>query len=217
METKLFEKDVIRKTFKEAKRMRVPLGVSNRHIHLSKEHLDQLFGADYELMVLKDLSQPGQFAARETVEIIGPRGSIERVRILGPCRKQTQLEISKTDGFALGLQAPVRDSGELDRTPGIRIKGPAGEVKTDSGVIIAARHIHFHTTDADKYGIRDKDVLKVKVDGERGLIFENVVARVHHAYALEMHIDTDEANAAGLKNKDTIEVLDVKRRQFVHL
>jgi putative phosphotransacetylase len=217
METKLFEKDVIRKTFKEANRMRVPLGVSNRHIHLSKEHLGQLFGTDYELMVLKDLSQPGQFAARETVEIIGPRGSIERVRILGPCRKQTQLEISKTDGFALGLQAPVRDSGELDRTPGIRIKGPAGEVKTDSGVIIAARHIHFHTTDADKYGIRDKDVLKVKVVGERGLIFENVVARVHHAYALEMHIDTDEANAAGLKNKDTIEVLDVKRRQFVHL
>jgi len=186
--------------------MRVPVGISNRHIHVSREHLDILFGKEYELAVLKDLSQPGQYAATEVVSIEGPKGKINNVRILGPERKETQIEISRTDSFLLGINPPVRDSGLLQATPGVKINGPNGEVIIDKGVIIAARHIHFHTSDAESFGIRDQDRLQVIVEGERGLVFENVLARVSKNYALEMHLDTDEANAAGLRNGDLLEI-----------
>ncbi|MFT9486155.1 MAG: phosphate propanoyltransferase [Tepidibacillus sp.] len=187
--------------------MKVPVGISNRHIHLSRKDLDILFGEGYELTVLKDLSQPGQFASEEVVTIEGPKGKINNIRILGPVRKETQIEISRTDSFVLGVKPPVRDSGYLEGTPGVKVIGPKGEVELEKGVIIAARHIHFHTTDAEKFGVRDQDRLRVVIEGERGVIFENVLARVSPNYALDFHIDTDEGNAAGLKNGDMVEVL----------
>ncbi|EXX91155.1 propanediol utilization protein [Paenibacillus darwinianus] len=186
----------------------VPVGVSARHIHLSQEHVVFLFGKGAELTELKPLSQPGQFAANETVEVIGPKGSFPKVRILGPARKRTQLEVSRTDAFALGLKPPVRESGNIAGTPGITIKGPAGELAIEEGVIVAARHIHFHTSDAERWGIADKQRLKVRLGGERGMVLENVVARVSPDFALDMHIDTDEANAAGALTGDTAEIVD---------
>lgn len=189
-------------------RKTVPVGVSARHIHVTQEHIEILFGKGYQLTELKPLSQPGQFAANETVEVIGPKGSFGKVRILGPARSATQLEISRTDAFALGIPAPVRESGNIAGTPGMKIKGPAGEVETDQGVIVAARHIHFHTSDAEKWGITDKQMLKVRLGGERGLVLENVIARVSDQFALDMHIDTDEANAAGAKTGDTAEIVE---------
>ncbi|MEI7026292.1 phosphate propanoyltransferase [Paenibacillus sp. y28] len=187
----------------------VPVGVSARHIHLSPEHIEVLFGPGYELKVMKELSQPGQFAAEETVAVIGTKGKFDKVRILGPARGSTQLEISRTDAFSVGVNAPVRESGQIAGTPGIVIEGPKGRVELTEGVIVAARHIHFHTSDAQKWGIQDKQLLRVKVGGERGLIFDQVLARVSDQYALDMHIDTDEANAAGIKNGDTAEILEV--------
>src|SRR5690554_551069 len=170
----------------------VPIAMSNRHLHLSQEHLDLLFGEGYELTRTKDLSQPGQFACNEKVDIVGPKGTLKGVRVLGPVRPNTQIEISVADGFVLGLQAPVRDSGKIDGSPGAKIIGPKGEVEIDKGVIIAARHIHMHSDDAVKYGVKDKDLVKVKVGGPRGLIFDNVLIRVSTSYALEMHVDIED-------------------------
>ncbi|EJW15519.1 phosphate propanoyltransferase [Paenibacillus alvei] len=186
----------------------VPVGVSARHIHLTQEHIEILFGKGYQLTEFKPLSQPGQYAANETVEVVGSKGSFNKVRILGPARPASQLEISRTDSFAIGVKAPVRESGDIEGTPGILVKGPAGEVELQDGVIVAARHIHFHTSDAEKWGIQDKQKLRVRVGGERGVVFENVIARVSEKFALDMHIDTDEANAAGVKNGDTAEIID---------
>lgn len=185
----------------------VPIGISARHIHLSKSHIEALFGPGYELQVMKDLTQPGQYAAMETVAVVGPRGSFDNVRILGPARKESQLEISMTDAFKLGISAPVRESGNIDGTPGVKVIGPQGEVELERGVIIAARHIHFHTSDAARWGIQDKQVLKVKTMGSRPLIFEDVIARVSESFALDMHIDTDEGNAAGVKTGDFAEII----------
>lgn len=185
---------------------KVPVGISNRHIHLSQEDLETLFGAGYELTVRNDLSQTGQFAAEETVTIQGPKSSMANVRILGPTRKETQLEISRTDSFALGVKPPVRDSGFLDGTPGITVIGPKGQIALERGVIIAQRHIHMTEEDATAFGVKDKDLVSVRVDGERAVVFENVLVRVRNDFVLEMHIDTDEANAAILGNGQMVEV-----------
>lgn len=186
----------------------VPIGVSARHIHLSQEHVEVLFGKGYALTEMKPLSQPGQYAANETVAVSGPKGSFAKVRILGPARNQTQLEVSRTDAFALGVNAPLRESGNIAGSAGITLKGSAGEVTIEEGVIVAARHIHFHTSDAERFGIADKQMLRVRFGGERGVVFEQVVARVSKDFALDMHIDTDEANAAGVKNGDLAEIID---------
>uniref|UniRef100_A0A7C5VKR1 Phosphate propanoyltransferase n=1 Tax=Fervidobacterium thailandense TaxID=1008305 RepID=A0A7C5VKR1_9BACT len=187
----------------------IVVGVSNRHVHLSREDVEILFGKDYQLTPIKDLGQPGQFACQETVTIVGPKGSIENVRVLGPERKETQVEISLTDAYKLGLNPPVRDSGDLEGTPGITIIGPKGQVTKEKGVIIAKRHIHMHTSDAEKFGVKDKDIVKVIVEkGERKLIFDDVLIRVSDKFALEFHVDTDEANAALLKNGDTVYIVD---------
>lgn len=186
----------------------VPIGVSARHIHLSDEHVELLFGKGYTLTEMKPLSQPGQYAANETVAVVGPKATFAKVRILGPTRKRTQLEVSRTDAFALGVNPPVRESGDIAGSAGITLQGPAGEIKIEEGVIVAARHIHFHTSDAERFGIADKQSLCVRFSGERGVVFENVIARVSELYALDMHIDTDEANAAGVKNGDTAEIID---------
>jgi len=185
---------------------KVPVGISNRHIHLSQQDLETLFGPGYELTVRGPLSQTGQFAAEETVTIEGPKSSISNVRILGPTRKETQIEISRTDSFALGLKPPVRDSGLLDGSPGVTVIGPKGRVTLDKGVILAQRHIHMNEEDAARFGVKDKEMVSVRVGGERGVVFENVLVRVRSDFVLEMHIDTDEANAAILSNGELVEV-----------
>lgn len=176
----------------------VPVAVSGRHVHLSAETLAVLFGEGYELSVAHPLRQPGNWAATERVTLVGPKGSLERVAILGPLRKRTQIEVSRTDSFALGIEVPVRDSGHLDGTPVIRLVGPAGQIDTD-GLIIAARHIHTNPTDAAAMGLVDGQQVDVEVGtGDRKLTFENTLVRVQPTGFTEMHIDTDEANAAGI-------------------
>ncbi|RKZ22149.1 propanediol utilization protein [bacterium] len=181
----------------------IPIGVSARHVHLSGEHLEILFGKGYELRKLRDLSQPGQFAAEETVTLVGPKGVIEKVRILGPLRKRTQVELAKTDAIKLGVDPPVRDSGDLDGTPGITIVGPKGAVTLEEGVIIAKRHIHMTPQDAREFQVQDRDIVRVICGNERKVIFDEVLIRVSENYALDFHLDTDEANAAGVKTGDT--------------
>jgi acetate kinase len=176
----------------------IPIETSARHCHLSAEHREILFGKDHPLTVLKDLSQPGQFACREKVNLKGPTGSIPDVRVLGPERGETQVEISRTDQFKLGLDAPVRLSGEIEGTPGITLEGPAGSVTLSKGVIMAARHIHMTQEDADTFGVENNYVVRVKLEGNRELIYGDVIIRVSPKFALAMHLDTDEANAANL-------------------
>jgi len=185
----------------------VPVGLSNRHIHLSVEHLNLLFGEGYKLKKSKDLSQPGQYAAEEKVDVVGTKGTLKGVRILGPVRKETQIEISLADGFVLGINPPVRNSGDLIDSPGGKVIGPKGEIIIEKGVIVAARHIHMHTSDAENFGVVDKEVVSVKVEGKRGLVFDNVLIRANKEYALEMHVDIEEGNAAGLKNGLMVELL----------
>lgn len=187
---------------------KVPIGVSARHVHLSQEDLERLFGKGYELHPYKPLSQPGQYAAEEEVELIGPKRSL-KVRILGPVRKNTQVELALTDVIYLGLPTipPVRDSGDIEGTPGIKIKGPLGEIELTKGVIIAWRHIHTPKNIAEELGFVDKQLVKVRVEGIRAVIFENVLIRISDKFAWEFHIDTDEANAAFVKNGDTATVI----------
>jgi putative phosphotransacetylase len=185
----------------------IPVGVSNRHVHLSQRELEILFGRGYQLNPFKLLSQPRQYAASEKVDLIGPRGEIKGVRILGPVRKETQVEISFTDSFKLGLKPPVRDSGNLEGTPGIKLRGPEGEVGIPRGVIIAQRHLHLTPEDAEIWNLRDKELISVETFGERKLIFNNVLVRINANYFLELHLDTDEANSAGLKTGDPVRIL----------
>lgn len=174
---------------------------SARHVHLTHEDLEVLLGPGKELTVKKMLSQPGQFASNERVNLVGPKKSINNVLILGPVRKETQVEISLTDARTLGVTAPIRESGDLAGTEGIKIVGPAGELEIDHGVIAAKRHLHLDTATAEEMGLQDKQVVSVKVDGERGLTFGEVVVRVSDKYAPAVHLDTDEANAAGLSGE----------------
>jgi len=176
----------------------IPIGISAHHVHLSADHLEALFGPGAKLTPQAELSQPGQFAGAERVTLIGPRGRIERVRVLGPVRQRTQVEIARTEEFRLGIDAPIRLSGDLDGTPGVTLEGPAGRVELDSGVICAMRHIHMSPADAMELAVRDRDIVRVRVPGERELIFGSVAVRVGGDYRLDMHIDTDEANAAEL-------------------
>jgi len=178
----------------------VLINISNRHVHLQEDHLIALFGEGHPLTNIKDLIQPGQFAADESVDLVGPKGTISKVRIIGPLRKQTQVEILIADSFKLGVPIVLRDSGDLVGSPGIKIVGPKGEVEITEGVIVAARHWHLHTTEAEALGYKDKDIVRVKVDGERAVIFENVLVRAGENYKQEMHIDVEEGNAAQLKN-----------------
>ncbi|WP_346356206.1 phosphate propanoyltransferase [Azotosporobacter soli] len=185
----------------------VPVGVSARHVHLSQAHLDILFGAGYELTVKKELSQPGQYAAQERVDLVTEKTTLKGVSILGPVRKQSQVEVSLTDSLKLGLKPPVRDSGDLKESPGMTLVGPNGSVVLTEGVIAAFRHIHMTPQDAAQFGVKDKEIVKVRCGGQRGLVFDNVLIRVHEQYALEMHIDTDEANAGMCKTGEQLEVI----------
>ena len=183
--------------------------ISARHVHVSEEHLEILFGKGYKLTPKKDLSQPGQYACEERVTVVGPKKELAGVSILGPCRKATQVEISLTDARAIGVKAPIRESGDVKDSGACKLIGPAGEVDLTEGVIVAKRHIHMTTADAEKYGITDSQIVSVKIPTEgRALIFGVVVARVSDSYALAMHLDTDEANAASIPGSCIGEILD---------
>lgn len=179
-------------------KIRIPVEVSARHCHLSKQDLEKLFGVGYELKKLRQLSQPSDFACQETITIKNSSHILENVRIIGPLRNQTQIEISKTDEIFLGVQAPLRLSGNLTGSGAIKLVGPSGEVDLKEGLVIAQRHIHCATEEAKRYKLKAGDVVSVKIDGERPVVFENVAVRIRDDYKLCLHIDTDEGNAAGI-------------------
>ena len=178
---------------------KVLVETSARHVHVTREHLNILFGEGYELTVKKMLSQPGQYASAERIDVVGPKKTLAGVSILGPVRPETQVELSLTDARSIGVTAPVRESGQIKGSGACKLVGPKGEVEISEGVIVAKRHIHMTKADAAEFGVVDKQVVSVKVDSaDRSLIFGDVVVRVSDSYALAMHIDTDESNAAAM-------------------
>ena len=185
----------------------VPVGVSARHVHLTQEHVETLFGPGHTLTKKKDL-MGGQFAAEECVTIVGIKlRAIENVRVLGPCRKQSQVEISATDAVRLGVKAPIRESGKLAGSAPIAIVGPKGAVYLKEGCIIAMRHIHMSPQDAEAAGVKNGDIVQVRCDNERATVFDQVLIRVDKSFTLEMHIDTDEANAAKISTGNTVRII----------
>ena len=185
----------------------IPVGVSNRHVHLSQSDLNSLFGEGYQLTKLKDLSQPGQYACKETVTICGPKGAIEKVRILGPVRSKTQVEVLTGDSFKLGVVPHVKMSGDLYGTPGITLVGPKGSIQLKEGLIVAQRHIHMTPKDAEHFGVNDGQIVSIQVNGVRGGIYNNVVIRSNDTSALECHIDIEEANAMNINNVSKIKII----------
>ena len=185
----------------------IPVGVSNRHIHLSQEDVNRLFGEGYQMAKAKDLSQPRQYACKETVTVCGPKGAIEKVRILGPVRSKTQVEILEGDCYKLGIVTTSRLSGDLQGTPGITIIGPKGSVQTNEGLIIAQRHIHMSSEDALRFGVQDGQIVSIKVQGSRGGIFNNVAVRANDESVLECHLDTEEANAMNVNSVKKIQLI----------
>ncbi len=182
----------------------VPVGISNRHVHFTKEDFKAVFGADAEPVLFRQLRQPGFFACNERVSIEGPKGTLKNVRMIGPYRTYTQVEVSLGDARVLGVEPPIRDSGKLDNSPGIKITGPKGFIEIKKGVILSKRHIHFHPKDAELMKIRDGAEVRARCGSgtDRETVYEKVLCRVSEKFALELHLDVEEANAAGLKNND---------------
>ena len=178
----------------------VKIGISNRHIHLSQQDLDVLFGENYKLTELKPLSQPGQYAAKDCVTLIGAKKTIQNVRILGPCRKQSQVEILMSDSYTLGVPIVVRESGDIAGTPGIYVAGPKGFIHLKEGVIVAKRHIHVSKEDALKMNLQNKEIVSVVCGNDRKTVFCETVVRVSEDFQTELHLDMDEANGCGIKN-----------------
>ena len=200
--------DAVLKILQEGDDNDIPVGISNRHVHLTREHVEVLFGKGYQLQPMKDLSQPGQYACKETVTIIGPSMKpIEKVRILGPERKDSQVEISRTDSYVLKVKPPVRESGDIKDSAGITIIGPKGSLVLTEGCIIANRHIHMSLADGTRFGVSDGDYVAVDVFGEKRTRMYGVQIRVSDKFSLEMHLDTDDANAAALKNGDRVKLV----------
>jgi propanediol utilization protein len=185
----------------------VPVGISNRHVHLSKIDHEVLFGADCSLSKTKDLSQPGQYACNECVTICGPKGAVEKVRILGPLRPQTQVEVMAGDCVKLGIPVTVRLSGDLTGTPGLTIIGPKGSVQIPEGAIVAQRHIHMLPDEAYQFGVADGQIVSIQYDENRGGIYHNVVVRATKTSALECHLDIEEANAMGIHSKSKVKII----------
>ncbi len=192
----------------EDQELGISVGISNRHIHLCQEDVEALFGSGYQLTMKKWLKQPGQYATAETVTIVGPKGSLANVRVLGPTREKSQLEISKTDSFALGVKAPINESGDLTHAGAVCVLGPKGMVTLKQNVIVAKRHIHMSPMDAAKFNVVNKQLVAIKTSGEREMIFMDTVIRVDDNFRLECHLDTDEANAASLKNGSKVTIID---------
>ena len=199
--------NAINATKEDEVKMKVPVGVSNRHIHLTQADVETLFGPGYQLTKKKDL-MGGQFASNEMCTIVGLKlRAIENVRILGPVRSKSQVEISATDARTLGIKAPIRQSGDIKGSAPIALVGPKGALYLKEGCIIAARHIHMSPSDAKAVGLKDGDFVSVKAENERGAVMENVKIRVDESFTLEMHIDTDEANACGIKQDDLVAII----------
>lgn len=193
---------------------KIPIGVSGRHAHLSQEHLEILFGPGYELTVMKDLSQPGQYAAEEKIDVISPAGKLQAgVRILGPVRKASQVEISRSDAIRGKFVAPGRSSGDVKGSGACTLVGPKGQVELTEGVIVADRHIHFSLTDASEFNVKDGDVVSIKIDGTKPGILENVLCRVSDKFALDCHIDTDDGAAFEVQTGDSVTL--VKKYQII--
>jgi acetate kinase len=198
----------------EAADIRIPVAISARHVHLCQRTINVLFGCGYVLRPLKPLSQPGQFASEETVALVGPTGRIPHVRVLGPPRSEDQIEISRTDELALGLNAPLRLSGDLGGTPGILVEGRAGRARLDAGLVRALRHIHMSPADAVRLGAKDRDIVRVAVSGGgRDLIFDDVAVRVAEQFRLELHLDSDEGNAAGIGPESVCRLIRADARE----
>lgn len=185
----------------------VPVGISARHVHLTREHVDQLYGIGYQLTYLKPLSQPGQFAANETVDLIGPKGIITKVRVLGPERPQTQVEVAMSDARKLGLKPPVKTSGDLGGTVGITLRGPKGEITISKGVMIADRHIHMTPEEARCFNVKDGQKVGLQVHGDKGGVLHNVTIRISSNYALDCHIDTDDASAFQIQQGQMVSII----------
>jgi acetate kinase len=217
-EERMIARDVVRRLVGPTAAVRsvhakpIPVGVSVRHVHLSRADCDVLFGKDYELARKRDVTQPGQYVTRETVDLIGPKGEIRNVAIINPLRKATQVELARTDALKLGVDPPLRESGQLANTPGVKLRGPAGEVEIPSGVILAMRHVHMSPDEAKTFGVGDKDVIRVRAEGEREMTMGDVLVRVSPSYSLDMHIDTDEANAAGLTSDSVVAFEGIQQR-----
>lgn len=181
--------------------------ISARHIHLKQEDLDVLFGENYELTFLKELSQGGDFAAEETVQVIGPKRSFEKVRILGPVREYSQVELSKTDCYYTGIEAPLRLSSNIEDSGKCKLIGPAGELDFTFGVIIAKRHLHCSVETAEKYALKNGDIVDAEIPGERAAVLSEIVVRIHESFKDTIHLDTDEGNAVGAKNGEIIKMI----------
>ena len=186
----------------------VPVGISMRHIHLSRREVDALFGRTYQLTPLRPLSQPGQFACQECLDVIGPKGVLHKVRILGPERPEAQVELAQTDCRTIGVQAPVRPSGQVEGTPGVLLQGPQGVLSLPQGVIIADRHLHMSTAQAAAFGLSDGDTVRVRVEGGKPGILDGVLVRAGERYELDLHLDTDDANAFQLRQGQLVTVLE---------
>ncbi|MBI4057323.1 MAG: phosphate propanoyltransferase [Elusimicrobia bacterium] len=187
----------------------IPVGVSNRHVHLSQEHWDILFGIGAEPRKFRSVVQPGFYACYETVDLVGPKGKLEKVRLIAPHRPKTQIEISKTDAGMLGIKPPVRDSGKLEGSAGVQVIGPRGSLEVKEGVILAKRHIHFAPEEAAAMGIREGEYVQVRAgaEGERELVFKKVLCRISDKFKLEFHLDADEANASLVKTGDQVKIV----------
>ncbi|NMB46768.1 MAG: phosphate propanoyltransferase [Firmicutes bacterium] len=190
----------------------IPVGISVRHVHISAADLEVLYGPGHQLTPLRDLYQEGEFAAKERVALVGPKmRALEGVRILGPMRQRTQVEVSRTDAVYLGLNPPVRPSGNLEGSSPITLVGPKGTLTLPEGAIVANRHIHMNLADAQRFGVSDNDLVQVEVLGEKGLIFNNVQVRAKDSFRLEMHLDTDDANASGITTGAQARILGKQR------
>lgn len=211
MDEKTIKRTVLLTVIKQCARthtaMYVPAAVSARHVHLCAADIEKLFGKEHSLQNMRELVQPGQYACTEQVTLAGKKGQIAGIRVLGPARAATQVEISMTDCYRVGIAPMVRMSGDIEGTPGGTLIGPAGQVRLEKGVIVAARHLHATAEQAAWFGLKNGDVISVKKTGERDTVFGNVVVRTGDAHELELHIDTDEANAAGLKQGDLLELI----------
>lgn len=203
----IIKQAVINSLMKTEGKYYVPAASSNKHIHLSRKDVDALFGEGYQLKVLRPLSQPGQFACEETLTFVGTKGELKKLRVLGPERPETQVELAVTDCFKAGVKPVVRMSGDLGGTPGGKLIGPKGEVTLDHGVIVAQRHLHISAEQAVKYKLKDGDVISLRAEGQRPVTFHDVAVRAGKGHELEVHIDTDEANAALLKNGQLLEII----------